>query len=129
VTKDDYQPMHVETPEERDAVLRTVWIPQIVEEELSQCVLPNYTYLKQHAKYIVSDRAAFPLNFPWSQSFYQCCQSASTIRLIFLFFHELTSVLQIDTFTQKFLQYVEGVHKGHRNVDEQLGKVSRTGCM
>ena len=31
--------MHVETPDERDMVLRTVWVQKSVEEELSKYVL------------------------------------------------------------------------------------------
>jgi hypothetical protein len=34
------------------------------------------------------------------------------------------SSVQVDTFTQKFYSFVDGVSKGHRDVDEQLGKVS-----
>ena len=36
--------------------------------------------------------------------------------------HVLTTV-QIDSFTEKFFYFVDGVSQGHRNVDELLGKV------
>ncbi|KAH9998257.1 exocyst complex component sec15 subunit [Russula vinacea] len=83
VVQDDYQPMHVDKPTEKDAVLKVVWISNAEHAELSG--------------------ASTPLNFPWSQSFYLCCED-------------------IRDFVQRFYQFVEGVSQHHRNVDELLSK-------
>ncbi|KAN0128553.1 Exocyst complex subunit Sec15-like domain containing protein [Lactarius tabidus] len=83
VVQDDYQPMHVEKPMEKDAVLRVVWLSNSEQTELAS--------------------APTPLNFPWSQSFYLCCED-------------------IRDFVQRFYQFVEGVSQHHRNVDELLSK-------
>ncbi|KAH9021143.1 exocyst complex component sec15 subunit [Lactarius pseudohatsudake] len=83
VVQDDYQPMHVEKPLEKEAVLKVVWISGSEQSELAS--------------------ASTPLNFPWSQSFYLCCED-------------------IRDFVQRFYQFVEGVSQHHRNVDELLSK-------
>ncbi|KAF8270908.1 exocyst complex component sec15 subunit [Lactarius quietus] len=83
VVQDDYQPMHVEKPIEKEAVLRVVWLSGSEQSELLS--------------------APTPLNFPWSQSFYLCCED-------------------IRDFVQRFYQFVEGVSQHHRNVDELLSK-------
>ncbi|KAH9985200.1 exocyst complex component sec15 subunit [Russula compacta] len=83
VVQDDYLPMHVDTPTEKNTVLKVVWLSSTEKAELSS--------------------ASTPLNFPWSQSFYLCCQD-------------------IRDFVQRFYQFVEGVSQHHRNVDELLSK-------
>jgi len=83
VVQDDYQPMHVDKQTEKDAVLKVVWLGSAEQAELSS--------------------ASTPLNFPWSQSFYLCCED-------------------IRDFVQRFYQFVEGVSQHHRNVDELLSK-------
>ncbi|KAI0265860.1 exocyst complex component sec15 subunit [Gloeopeniophorella convolvens] len=83
VLQDDYQPMHVDKPTEKDAVLKVVWISSAEQAELAS--------------------APAPLNFPWSQSFYLCCED-------------------IRNFVQRFYQFIEGVSQHHRNVDELLSK-------
>ncbi|KAF8488489.1 exocyst complex component sec15 subunit [Russula emetica] len=83
VVQDDYQPMHVDQQTEKDAVLKVVWLGRAEQAELSS--------------------ASTPLNFPWSQSFYLCCED-------------------IRDFVQRFYQFVEGVSQHHRNVDELLSK-------
>ncbi|KAI9447688.1 exocyst complex component sec15 subunit [Lactarius indigo] len=83
VVQDDYQPMHVDKPLEKEAVLKVVWISGSEQSELAS--------------------APTPLNFPWSQSFYLCCED-------------------IRDFVQRFYQFVEGVSQHHRNVDELLSK-------
>ncbi|KAH9002467.1 exocyst complex component sec15 subunit [Lactarius hatsudake] len=83
VVQDDYQPMHVEKPLEKEAVLKVVWISGSEQSEQAG--------------------ASTPLNFPWSQSFYLCCED-------------------IRDFVQRFYQFVEGVSQHHRNVDELLSK-------
>ncbi|KAI0306856.1 exocyst complex component sec15 subunit [Multifurca ochricompacta] len=83
VIQDDYQPMHVDKPSEKEAVLRVVWISSAEKAELAG--------------------ASPPLNFPWSQSFYLCCED-------------------IRNFVQRFYQFIEGVSQHHRNVDELLSK-------
>ncbi|KAI0277345.1 exocyst complex component sec15 subunit [Russula aff. rugulosa BPL654] len=83
VVQDDYQPMHVDKQTEKDAVLKVVWLGSVEQAELSS--------------------ASTPFNFPWSQSFYLCCED-------------------IRDFVQRFYQFVEGVSQHHRNVDELLSK-------
>ncbi|THH16451.1 hypothetical protein EW146_g4203 [Bondarzewia mesenterica] len=79
----DYLPMHVDNAAEKEAVLKVVWLGRSEQEQLIQ--------------------APVPLNFPWSQSFYLCCQD-------------------IRSFVQRFYQFIEGVSQHHRNVDELLSK-------
>ncbi|KAI9507508.1 exocyst complex component sec15 subunit [Russula earlei] len=83
VVQDDYQPMHVDKPTEKDAVLKVVWLSSAERAELSGF--------------------STPLTFPWSQSFYLCCED-------------------IRDFVQRFYQFIEGVSQHHRNVDELLSK-------
>lgn len=83
VIQDDYQPMHVDKQTEKDAVLKVVWLGSAEQAELSS--------------------ASTPLNFPWSQSFYLCCED-------------------IRDFVHRFYQFVDGVSQHHRNVDELLSK-------
>ncbi|EGO02172.1 hypothetical protein SERLA73DRAFT_177975 [Serpula lacrymans var. lacrymans S7.3] len=83
VLQDDHQAMYVAKPTDRDNVLGMVWLSPIEQEELA--------------------KGALPMNLPWSQSFYLCCQD-------------------IRTFVQKFYQFVEGVSQHHANIDELLSK-------
>ncbi|KAI0250002.1 exocyst complex component sec15 subunit [Lactifluus subvellereus] len=83
VVQDDYQPMHVDKPTEKEAVLKVVWLSSAEHAELSS--------------------ASTPLNFPWSQSFYLCCED-------------------IRDFVERFYQFIEGISQHHRNVDELLSK-------
>ncbi|KIJ70132.1 hypothetical protein HYDPIDRAFT_172026 [Hydnomerulius pinastri MD-312] len=83
VLQDDYLSMQVMTAQERDSVLSGVWLSASEQENLSKSPLP--------------------LNLPWSQSFYLCCQD-------------------IRTFIQKFYQFVEGVSQHHGNIDELLSR-------
>ncbi|KAH9960410.1 exocyst complex component sec15 subunit [Russula dissimulans] len=83
VVQDDYQPMHVDKLTEKDAVLKVVWLSNAERAELASL--------------------STPLNFPWSQSFYLCCED-------------------IRDFVQRFYQFIEGVSQHHRNVDELLSK-------
>ncbi|KIM91089.1 hypothetical protein PILCRDRAFT_811606 [Piloderma croceum F 1598] len=83
VLQDDHLPMLVQNINERDEILGVVWLSASEQAELI--------------------KNAFPLNLPWSQSFYLCCQD-------------------IRSFIQKFYQFVEGVSQHHRNIDELLSK-------
>ncbi|KZT13017.1 rsec15 [Laetiporus sulphureus 93-53] len=83
VSQDDYLPMYVETAAERDGVLETVWLVKNERDELAKSDLP--------------------LNLPWSQSFYLCCQD-------------------IRNYVQNFYQFLEGVSQHHRNIDDLLSK-------
>ncbi|KAF8842725.1 exocyst complex subunit Sec15-like protein [Paxillus ammoniavirescens] len=81
VFKDDYLPMQATTAFERDSVLSGIWLSASEQESLAKSPLP--------------------LNLPWSQSFYLCCQD-------------------IRTFIQKFYHFVEGVSQHHANIDDLL---------
>ncbi|KIL00065.1 hypothetical protein PAXRUDRAFT_8485 [Paxillus rubicundulus Ve08.2h10] len=81
VSRDDYLPMQATTAFERDSVLSGIWLSALEQESLAKSPLP--------------------LNLPWSQSFYLCCQD-------------------IRTFIQKFYHFVEGVSQHHANIDDLL---------
>ncbi|KAI0921643.1 hypothetical protein AcW1_004442 [Taiwanofungus camphoratus] len=83
VSRDDYLPMYIEKANERDSVLDIVWLNRDERDYLA--------------------RSALPLNLPWSQSFYLCCQD-------------------IRSFVQNFYQFLEGVSQHHRNIDDLLSK-------
>ncbi|KAI9001365.1 exocyst complex component sec15 subunit [Trametes punicea] len=83
VGQDDFQPMYVEKSSEKDDVLETVWLRRDQREQLQQ--------------------NAAPLNLPWSQGFYLCCQD-------------------IRSFVHNFYQFIEGVSQHHRNIDDLLSK-------
>ncbi|KAH7931199.1 exocyst complex subunit Sec15-like protein [Leucogyrophana mollusca] len=83
ILQDDHLAMQVTKDKERDSVLDVVWLSPTEQEELL--------------------KSSLPLNFPWSQSFYLCCQD-------------------IRSFIQKFYQFVEGVSQHHGNIDELLNK-------
>ncbi|KAI9066439.1 rsec15 [Trametes sanguinea] len=83
VAQDDFQPMYVEKSAEKDDVLETVWLTREQRDELQ--------------------RSAAPLNLPWSQGFYLCCQD-------------------IRSFVHNFYQFIEGVSQHHRNIDDLLSK-------
>ncbi|OSC98994.1 rsec15 [Trametes coccinea BRFM310] len=83
VAQDDFQPMYVEKSAEKDDVLETVWLTRDQRDELQ--------------------RSAAPLNLPWSQGFYLCCQD-------------------IRSFVHNFYQFIEGVSQHHRNIDDLLSK-------
>ncbi|KIP10689.1 hypothetical protein PHLGIDRAFT_494456 [Phlebiopsis gigantea 11061_1 CR5-6] len=83
ISQDDCLPMYVETAAERDGVLDTVWLKRGERDRLSQSELP--------------------VNFPWSQAFYLCCQD-------------------IRGYVQNFYQFLEGVAQHHRNIDDLLSK-------
>ncbi|KAI0723088.1 exocyst complex component sec15 subunit [Earliella scabrosa] len=83
VTQDDFQPMYVEKDSEKESVMDTVWLTRDQRDQLQQ--------------------SPAPLNLPWSQGFYLCCQD-------------------IRSFVQNFYQFIEGVSQHHRNIDDQLSK-------
>ncbi|KAJ3554408.1 hypothetical protein NM688_g3127 [Phlebia brevispora] len=83
ISQDDCLPMYVEKASERDSVLETVWLTKEERQQLEQSTLP--------------------LNLPWSQSFYLCCQD-------------------IRSFVQNFYQFLEGVAQHHRDIDDLLSK-------
>jgi exocyst complex component 6 len=60
------------------------------------------------------------MNLPWSQTFYLCCQDVSETTTST---HDLTPVIQIRNFVNKYYQFVEGVAQYQRDIDELLGKV------
>ena len=72
--------------------------------------------------YSINDcSASAPLNFPWSQSFYLCCED---VRCPVVVLSCDAYRDQIRDFVHRFYQFVEGVSQHHRNVDELLSKVS-----
>ncbi|KAF7985236.1 hypothetical protein HWV62_7888 [Athelia sp. TMB] len=83
ILQDDHFPMLAQNESERESVLNVVWLDPVELEDLN--------------------RQSLPLNLPWSQSFYLCCQD-------------------IRSFIQKFYQFVEGVSQHHRNIDDLLSK-------
>ncbi|KAI0332397.1 rsec15 [Cubamyces sp. BRFM 1775] len=83
VAQDDFQPMYVEKTSEKDEVLDTVWLTRDQRDQLIQ--------------------SSAPLNLPWSQGFYLCCQD-------------------IRSFVHNFYQFIEGVSQHHRNIDDLLSK-------
>lgn len=83
IQQDDNLPMHMEKSTEIQTVLDVVWLNLAEKDEIVKSTLP--------------------MNLPWSQSFYLCCED-------------------IRGFIQKFYQFVEGVSQHHRNIDELLGK-------
>ncbi|KAH9972951.1 exocyst complex component sec15 subunit [Lactifluus volemus] len=68
---------------DKEAVLNVVWLNNAEHDELSS--------------------ASAPLSFPWSQSFYLCCED-------------------IQDFVRRFYQFIEDVSQHHRNVDELLSR-------
>ncbi|KAF5333160.1 hypothetical protein D9611_002539 [Ephemerocybe angulata] len=83
VRQDDHNtPMQAETTTDISSVLDTVWLNENERREISGIGVPQ--------------------TFPWSQSFFLCCQD-------------------IRTFIQKFYAFVEGVSQ-HRDIDEILSK-------
>ncbi|KAF4575090.1 hypothetical protein EYR36_006446 [Pleurotus pulmonarius] len=82
VLQDDHLPLQAETSQEVDSVLDVVWLGEEEKEQLRQTPVP--------------------LVFPWSQTFYLCCQD-------------------IRSFIQKFYQFIEGISQTGRN-DELLCK-------
>ncbi|TFK71800.1 exocyst complex component, sec15 subunit [Pluteus cervinus] len=83
VRLDDHVPMKVSTDVEVKTVLDLVWIDEHQKEKIRTSPLP--------------------LDLPWSQTFYLCCQD-------------------IRTFIQNFYAFIEGVSQHHRNIDELLNK-------
>ncbi|KAF8517783.1 exocyst complex subunit Sec15-like-domain-containing protein [Gautieria morchelliformis] len=83
VLQDDQLPMRVEGSSDRDAVIASVWLSDTETAEIKQTSLP--------------------MNLPWSQTFYLCCQD-------------------IHNFVNKYYQFVEGVAQYQRDIDELLGK-------
>ncbi|KAK0468138.1 rsec15 [Desarmillaria tabescens] len=83
IQHDDHLSMYIETTSELATVLEIVWLSESEQAEIEQ--------------------RALPVNLPWSQTFYLCCQD-------------------IRGFIQKFYAFVEGVSQHHRNIDELLSK-------
>ncbi|KAI0787052.1 exocyst complex component sec15 subunit [Irpex lacteus] len=83
ILQDELVPMYVEKDSERSSVIDTVWLRSQERDALIQ--------------------SALPLNLPWSQGFYLCCQD-------------------IRSFVQNFYQFLEGVSQHHRNIDDLLSK-------
>ncbi|KAF8591599.1 exocyst complex subunit Sec15-like protein [Ramaria rubella] len=82
VHQDDHLPMRVDGPSDRDAVIASVWLS---DAEIAELRL-----------------ASLPITFPWSQTFYLCCQD-------------------IRTFVDKYYKFVEGVAQYQRDIDDLLG--------
>jgi len=82
ILADDRTPMWMETATERDTTLNVVWLLRSEVDEIMSSPLP--------------------LNMPFSQAFFSCCQD-------------------IRGFVQKFYQFMDGVSQHHRNIDELLG--------
>ncbi|PIL36939.1 hypothetical protein GSI_00630 [Ganoderma sinense ZZ0214-1] len=83
IAQDDFQPMYVEKESEKDSVMETVWLTREQRDQLR--------------------KSTAPLNLPWSQGFYLCCQD-------------------IRSFVHNFYQFIEGVAQHHRNIDDLLSK-------
>ncbi|KAI0700779.1 rsec15 [Cytidiella melzeri] len=83
VSQDELVPMYIEKASERSSVIDTVWLRSQERDSLIQ--------------------SSLPLNLPWSQGFYLCCQD-------------------IRSFVQNFYQFLEGVSQHHRNIDDLLSK-------
>ncbi|KAI0751538.1 exocyst complex component sec15 subunit [Daedaleopsis nitida] len=83
IAQDDFQPMYIEKDSEKESVMDTVWLMREQRDQLR--------------------KTTAPLNFPWSQGFYLCCQD-------------------IRSFVQNFYQFIEGVSQHHRNIDDLLSK-------
>ncbi|KIY74221.1 exocyst complex subunit Sec15-like protein, partial [Cylindrobasidium torrendii FP15055 ss-10] len=80
---DDHLPMMLEAETEVAQILEVVWVSEDERRQIQSQPLP--------------------VNLPWSQTFYLCCQD-------------------IRGFIQKFYAFVEGVSQHHRNIDELLGQ-------
>ncbi|KAF8917838.1 exocyst complex component, sec15 subunit [Mucidula mucida] len=83
IQQDDHIPMMLEATNEVTAILEVVWLSEKERTAIRESPLP--------------------VNLPWSQTFYLCCQD-------------------IRGFIQKFYAFVEGVSQHHRNIDELLSK-------
>ncbi|KAK0490802.1 rsec15 [Armillaria novae-zelandiae] len=83
IQHDDHLSMYIETTSELATVLEIVWLSESEQADIEQ--------------------RALPVDLPWSQTFYLCCQD-------------------IRGFIQKFYAFVEGVSQHHRNIDELLSK-------
>ena len=70
---------------------------------------------------LTCSRSTAPLNLPWSQGFYLCCQD---VRDIPLSVYPSLMYSQIRSFVHNFYQFIEGVAQHHRNIDDLLSKVS-----
>ena len=120
MVQDDYQPMHVDKPTEKHAVLKVVWLGSAEQAELSRylshvlaqlsssilsmiAVPQRLLTFRGHRVSIFVARMYVVL---WSCSLYDAYRD------------------QIRDFVQRFYQFVEGVSQHHRNVDELLSKVS-----
>lgn len=120
VLQDDHLPMFVQSTSERDAVLGVVWLSASEQADLTQYVDGCFVAVSESdALY----RGPLPLNLPWSQSFYLCCQDVSDACVFIVY---MLIAKQIRNFIQKFYQFVEGVSQHHRNIDELLSKVCST---
>ncbi|RPD64354.1 exocyst complex component sec15 subunit [Lentinus tigrinus ALCF2SS1-7] len=83
IAQDDLQPMYAEKDSEKESVMDTVWLTREQRSQLQS--------------------SPAPLNLPWSQGYYLCCQD-------------------IRSFVQNFYQFIEGVSQHHRNIDDLLSK-------
>ncbi|KAF8897720.1 exocyst complex component, sec15 subunit [Infundibulicybe gibba] len=81
VRQDDHLPMSMEMPSEVEAMLEVVWVSGTEKGEIR--------------------RSPLPLDLPWSQTFYLCCQD-------------------LRGFIQRFYAFVDGVSQHHRNIDGLL---------
>lgn len=72
--QDDHLPMRIDGVSDRDALISSVWLSDAEVAELMQWVIPFYGN-RNLTFYIY--RAPLPMNLPWSQTFYLCCQDVS----------------------------------------------------
>lgn len=71
VQQDDHLPMQVDTELQVNTVLDVVWVTEQEKIETQQYVFHFLSALLSNRE---SCRSALPLNLPWSQTFYLCCQ-------------------------------------------------------
>jgi len=64
--------MLVGAANEVDAVLDIVWVGEAEKNEILRYVFVSLATIPDST--IHSNRSALPLNLPWSQTFYLCCQ-------------------------------------------------------
>ena len=69
--------MYVEKASERSSVIYTVWLRPQERDALIQYVIVIVLKLELTP---LLHRSPLPLNLPWSQGFYLCCQDVSVPR-------------------------------------------------
>ena len=113
--------MLAQNESERESVLNVVWLDPVELEDLNRYASTTVMSMQSHNIF----RQSLPLNLPWSQSFYLCCQD---VRVLSLKSISILTFPQIRSFIQKFYQFVEGVSQHHRNIDDLLSKVCMASC-